>query len=392
MNASFSRNDVDVVDELIRPRVLLLCSQPSLTCSALYCLRGMGVDVVAAGDSGLHFLRFSRACETFVGCQVAHSDPNEFLARISDLVAEYQIDIVAPGDNDSLLLLAEVKDRLETPVFPIPTSQELADLNDKAVFYETCANIGVPVPDSVFVDDKHGLNPELLNERLGYPLIVKPTRWGGSEGLVVAESPEDLRQRVIENDDYCFQPLVAQELVPGRDVGLNVFAVDGETLLVSPQVREGDTVTQLDVTQSDNDRLVSFGRTYVEATGLTGLANLDARLGPEGQLHFLECNPRIWATICHSYWCGENYVAAGVRYALGLPPATPEQISGRSVTSPAHLLSDLARGRRTPRSLNRYERRALTEGVTDPVLLFRRYFEHFAKRTQRLGAYGELAG
>jgi biotin carboxylase len=385
-------NAADVEGRHVRPKVLLVCSQPSLTCSALYCLKGMDVEVIAAGDAGLGFLRLSRSCDVFVPCQVAHADPDQFVARVRELVDEYQVDVIAPGDNDGLLMLAQVSERLEIPTFPIPTADQLTKLNDKRAFHDACAEIGVPVPASIFVSDKHELQPDQLAEELGYPLIIKPTCWGGSEGVVRATSADDVRQQVIENEQYRFRPLVAQELVPGRDVGLNVFAVGGEALLLSPQVREGDTVTQLDVAQTAVDRLVSYGKKYVEATGLTGLANLDARLGPAGQVHFLECNPRIWATICHSHWCGENYVAAGVRHALGLSQAGPADISGRSVTSPAHLLSELARGRRTPRSLNRYERRALTEGMSDPVLLFRRYFERLVKRGRRVADDGQIAG
>ncbi|MFN8089112.1 MAG: ATP-grasp domain-containing protein [Mycobacterium sp.] len=355
---------------LRRPTVLLVCSQPSLTSSALYCFKGMGAKVIAVGDPSMRFLRYSRFCEAFVPCDVVGADPHRFVTHINSLADKYRVDVIAPGDNDSQLLLAEVQDRLEAPVFPLPTSEQLLRLNDKHAFYETCVQIGVPVPASVFVSDKHELNPVELGERFGYPLIVKPTTWGGSDGVVLAESAEDLRNRVIDNDDYRFQPLVAQEFVPGQDVGLNVFAVDGEALLAAPQMRRGDEVIQL-----DNDPLVALGKQFVEATGLTGLANLDARLDPAGRVTFLECNPRIWSTICHSHWCGENYVAAGVRHAMGHSPTGPTNISGRSVTSPARLLSDMARRRRAPRSLNRYERKAIADGISDPVLLFRRYFE-----------------
>lgn len=365
---------------LTRPRVLLVCSQPSLTCSALYCLNGMGAKVVAAGNPALQFLRFSRFCETFVPCEVYNADPDQFAARIGELAVEHRVDIIMPGDYDSLFVLAQVKDRLETPVFPIPTSELLARLNDKQAFHDTCVRAGVPVPDSVFVSEKHGLNPDELGERFGYPLIVKPTCWGGSDGLVLAKSAEDLRQQVIENDGYRYHPLVAQEFLPGQDVGVNVFAVDGEVLLAAPQMREGDTITHL-----DNDLLVSLGAKYVEAAGLTGLAHLDIRLGPDGEVAFLECNPRIWASVCHSHWCDENYVAAGVRHALGLSVPGPTRIAGRTVSAPAHLLADLVRGRRTPWSLNRHERRALAQGVADPVLLFRRYFDRPLRRSAAVG-------
>lgn len=357
------------------PRVLLICSQPSLTCSALYCLRGMGAKVFAAGDPGLKFLRFSRFCESFEPCQVYGADPNEFAARVAELADAHRVDIIMPGDSDSLFLLAEVKDRLTRPVFPIPTLPQLRRLNDKHAFHDTCVQAGVPVPASIFVDDKHGLDPDELGERFGYPLIVKPTTWGGSDGLVLATSADDIRRQIIDNDDYQYHPLVAQQFLPGQDVGLNVFAVDGEAILAAPQMREGETITHL-----DNDQLVSLGKQYVKAAGLTGLAHLDARLGPDGQVSFLECNPRIWASVCHSYWCGENYVEAGVRHALGLPAGEPAHIANRSVTAPAHLLFDLARGRRKPWSLDRYNRRALAQGCADPVLLLRRFFDRSTRR------------
>lgn len=363
-------SDADQPNGRTRPTVLLVCAQPSLTSSALYCLKGMGAKVIAVGDPGMRFLRYSRFCAAFVPCDVIGADLNWFVAHINALADKYRVDVIAPGDNDSQLLLAAVKDRLEASVFPLPASEQLVLLNDKHAFHETCVQIGVPVPASVFFADKHGLDPVELGERFGYPLIVKPTTWGGSDGVVLAESADDLRERIIDNDEYRFQPLVAQEFVPGEDVGLNVLAVDGDALLAAPQMRQGDEVTQL-----DDDRLVALGKKYVEATGLTGLAHLDARLDPEGRVTFLECNPRIWSSICHSHWCGENYVAAGVRHAMGHSPAGPTQISGRSVTAPARLLSDLARRRRGLRSLNRYERRAIAEGISDPVLLFRRYFE-----------------
>ncbi|WP_144418297.1 ATP-grasp domain-containing protein [Mycobacterium sp. EPa45] len=361
---------------LTRPRVLLVCSQPSLTCSALYCLKGMGAKVVAAGDPGLKFLRFSRYCETFVPCQVYGADPDEFAARVTELAGEHRVDIIMPGDSDSLFLLAEVKDRLTTPVFPIPTLPQLHRLNDKHAFHDTCVQAGVPVPASIFVADKHGLNPDELGERFGYPLIVKPTTWGGSDGLLLAKSADDIRRQIIDNDDYQYRPLVAQEFLPGQDVGLNVFAVEGEAILAAPQMRDGETITHL-----DNEQVVSLGKQYVKAAGLTGLAHLDARLGPDGHVSFLECNPRIWASVCHSYWCGENYVAAGIRHALGQPVSEPTPIANRSVTAPAHLLFDLARGRRKPWSLDRCNRRALAQGCADPVLLFRRYFDRPTRRT-----------
>ncbi len=371
------------VDEgvaLKRLKILLVCSQPSLTCSSLYCLNGMGAEIVAAGDPWMSFLRFSRFCESFVSCDVYRADPDRFARRIGELAHEHHVDIIVPADNDSVLALAAVKDRLDVPVFPIPTPQQLAQLNDKRAFYETCERIGVPVPASVFVSDKHGLDPDELGDRFGYPFIVKPTGRGGSDGLVLVDSAADLRHRVIANDDYRYHPLVAQQFVPGQDVGLNVLAAQGEVLLAAPQMWDGVKIVHL-----QNDGLVSLGSKYVEAVGLTGLANIDARLGSDGLPTFLECNPRMWSSICHSHWCGENYFAAGVRHALGQPAAAATPIAGRSVTAPGQLLSHIAKGARTPWSLGPYDRRALAQGLADPVLLLRRYFNRRQRGDQHDG-------
>lgn len=356
------------------PRVLLLCAQAMLTVSALYCLNGMGAEIVAVGDPWMGFLQSSRFCRRFEPCAVKETTPEALLARLEALLQAYPADVVVPADNDAQLQLARIGGALSVPVFPMPSPEALAELNDKQSFDTTCRAIGVPVPQAEFFADKGALDPEGLGARFGFPLIVKPTNWGGSDGVVLARSAEDLRRRVIEDPAYVFHPLVVQEFIPGRDVGFNVFALEGRTVLASAQTRVGEAVHYL-----DNDALIGFGKRYVEAVGLTGIANLDARVGPDGRITFFECNARIWASICHAHWCGANYVAAGVRHALGLPQVEAEPLAGRSVLSPARLMLQLARGQRAPWRLSRADRRALAQGAADPVLLLRRYHERRAR-------------
>ena len=139
-------------------------------------------------------------------------------------VDKYRVDVIAPGDNDIEVVAGQRLGPPEAPVFP-PQRRRLTERQSTPS--RNLRPNRRAVPASVFVSDKHELNPVELGERFGYPLDRQnPPTWGGSDNVVLAESAEDLRNRVIDNDDYRFQPLV-QEFVPGQDVGLNVFAVDG---------------------------------------------------------------------------------------------------------------------------------------------------------------------
>lgn len=330
----------------------------------------MGARIVAAGDRWMGFLRLSRSCEAFERCEVLNSDPEALARRVNDLVRRHRIDLVMAGDHDSEWSLVRARPRIEAPVFAMPTVVGLAQFTDKRRFYDACEDIGIPVPRSVFASRKQDLAPERLAVTPGYPLIVKPTNWGGSTGVVLVSSPQELRRKVLEEASYVYEPLVAQAFVPGIDVSYNVMGLDGVAYQASVHTREGNEIRFL-----DHPSILALGERFVAATGLNGVACLDARVAPDGRIAFLECNARIWSSICNACWCGTNYVETGVRHALGqpLPPEMP--LAGRSVASPAHLLRRILTGRRAPWRLTRPERHALAQGLADPVLLFRRYFE-----------------
>jgi acetyl-CoA/propionyl-CoA carboxylase, biotin carboxylase, biotin carboxyl carrier protein len=76
-------------------------------------------------------------------------------------------------------------------VFVGPGPWALEVMGDKIRAKEHVAAAGVPVTPGLTVDDAGDV--EVAAERLGYPLLVKPSAGGGGKGMTVVDRPEDLQ-------------------------------------------------------------------------------------------------------------------------------------------------------------------------------------------------------
>ncbi|GKY86310.1 ATP-grasp domain-containing protein [Sinisalibacter aestuarii] len=315
-------------------------------------------------------LRFSRYCRKFVDLELAdyENDRAGLAKRVNELCARYRIDLVMPGDFDGQAALVAIKGELSTPVFPMPSQAQFEELNDKWRFQQLCQRLGLPIPKAVHLPDKSAIDADALEAELGYPMVIKPTGLGQSEGLVIAADRAALTREVLDNPDYDHGPMVAQSRVDGRDIGLDIFAVDGEVLCNSAHDRDGSKVIYL-----ANDTFLEAARRIARELKLTGVYDFDALVNDQdGTLHLLECNARFWGTIAHAQWCGRNFVKTGIAVAFGQPVPEQPDIAGCTVRSPAHLLVRILTFRQAPRRLNRAERAALRQGLGDPVAMLLR--------------------
>lgn len=348
--------------------VLLLSNQPGLATSVLYCLRGMNAKIVAVGNQRMRFLRWSRFCKTFINIDFLNAEPAALTTAIDTLVSEHGLDIVLAGDHDAQLALTRVRNKVAAPCFPMPTEKVFATVNDKWSFRNLCEELDVPTPRTVLMADKSELDIDRLEAAFGFPLVVKPTNEGDGDGVVIAENRADLLKRVVDNPDYRFRPLIAQEYIPGEDLDLSILAVDGEVIASAVQSKMRD-----EVVFREHADLVDAGLRLAKATGFSGVAHFDARLdGATGRLALIECNARFWASIAHAHWCGVNFVELGVKHALGRSLVDMQRPEGKSVRTPERLLARLTRLKTLPWRLSASERLSLTDGVTDPALMLMR--------------------
>lgn len=229
--------------------------------------------------------------------------------------------VAIPADDAGCDFLALT----QTPTIltaPVASARTLAILRDKWSFYGLCRQLDLPTPPTAFLGEKSGIDIKSLFGSLGDRIVIKPTNLHGGQGVVVVESADELRTKVLDNPDYRYGSLLGQSWVPGRDLSLNLLALDGELLHWAIQNRQGREMVFL-----GHDGLLEAARTLVAHLAFSGLANIDARLDAEGQIYLLECNPRPWASLGQSTWAGLNFIQAALDLATGLASRQPPQLN-----------------------------------------------------------------
>ena len=208
-------------------------------------------------------------------------------------------------EDAQVLLVSRFRERLaEAFRFAVADAALIEDLLDKARFQALAERHGLPVPAARQFDPAV-TEPDGLG--LPFPIIIKPLtrldRWNESWGLrkaLCAENLEDLRALWPRLRTVGLE-LLAQEFITGAESRIESYHcyVDargnvageftGRKLRTQP-VCYGHT-TALEITDAGDVR--SSGRAIVEKLKLTGVAKLDFKRDPQGELRLLEINPRF---------------------------------------------------------------------------------------------------
>ncbi len=286
----------------------------------LRALNAMGGKTFLIHDERSASLRLSRCCKVVHSIpEIAEADPATVVGIINDLHSSVGIDSVIASDVESLTLLARIKSDLQAPVFPIAELSTLLALNNKWEFYKLCVANNVPVPKTLFVEDKSAIDPEIIAAELGFPLVVKPVAGYGQRGILVLTGKADLEARLLRNHSYTYGGMVIQEFVEGCDWALSVFARNGAvenwTAWACPgQLEAGYGVGRFLVTEfCDRRDLMEMGEKIISATGFSGVANFDARFDIRSNtMKMFECNPRFFNRMLAARFCGLDFVRAGL--------------------------------------------------------------------------------
>jgi predicted ATP-grasp superfamily ATP-dependent carboligase len=190
--------------------------------------------------------------------------------------------------------------------FTVAAAELVEQLLDKTRFAELAARLGLPVPRSVALRPEPGSDPPDLPLEL--PAVLKPvTRrdviWmplAGDAKALRLDSQRDLSELwpLLADGGWEF---VAQELVPGAEDRIESYhayvdergEVAGEFTgrKVRTIPREFGHTTALEITDEGDVR--EAGRSCMAALGLRGVAKVDFKRAPSGELVLLEVNPRF---------------------------------------------------------------------------------------------------
>jgi len=207
------------------------------------------------------------------------SEDEAAVERLAD--AERVDGIIAPGTDWQVAIAARVADRLGLPHPISPETGVLATSKQRQ--RERFDAAGVPQPRWTVV-------PESLDE-LTFPCVVKAPDRQGQKGLSYVRGPAELPD-AVERARIASRSGVAliEELVPGPEVTVNGFSVDGRFVPLTVTDRHvaeppafGVALAHVFSSAWAGPEAVEVARAAVEAVGIeNGPSYIQLRIGPAG--------------------------------------------------------------------------------------------------------------
>jgi len=318
-----------------------------------------GGNVYVLGSAKSKGLRYSRYCERFVSTRrpMAGLRDFELAAEINRYVADFDIKMVLPGDAEATRSILAINDLLDAPCFPAPDLEQFDYLNNKWHFTNLCRSLGVLCPTTWLLRDAGALSAMLDSGEIPLPAIAKPLNQDGGLGVVRIDAANSRAQ--IRNIGYA--PILVQELIDGADIGASVYCEGGNIkAFIAHQLRRATYYTL------DQPCILSTLTRIVQHLKCDGVFNFDMRLAPNGNVYYLECNPRLFFKISLSMLAGINFI----KYGFGAAPdAYKPQLTGN-----VRLPKALALAMLTPWRISKRDLRALWHLWGDPISYLREAF------------------
>ena len=177
---------------------------------------------------------------------------------------------------------------------------------DRLQFREAMHSIGVAVPDSVYVKSSDEAMAAI--EKLGFPIIIRPSFTLGGVGGGIAYNLAEFREMVERGLGFSpVSEILLEESVLGwkefelevmRDVADNFVVVCSIENIDPMGVHTGDSVTvapALTLTDKEYQRLRDLAKRIIRRVGVeTGGSNIQFAIHPEnGRVVTIEMNPRV---------------------------------------------------------------------------------------------------
>ncbi len=308
-----------------------------------------GITCVAAGPTGTE-TRWSRYTRGSLDLPDLWNEPEQTVEVLIEFARRQdQKPVLFYQKDPAVLTISRFREELGCWFdFIVPDRDTVEDLVDKERFRQRLQELGLPAPISVVATP--GSNPVPSDVR--FPVIVKPVlrsrpreAWrpvAGRAKAVLCRTRAELCEiwaRVEVHD----VPLTVQQYVPGDEttiVSYHVF-IDGCGTVIGDfcgrKIRtlppEFGISTAVEILDLPDVR--SVGLNVLKAFDFTGVAKVDLKESPEGELNLLEVNPRFNLWHHPGAMAGVNLPAAVYAYLTkGTSSLLPAAESGVTWVQP----------------------------------------------------------
>jgi hypothetical protein len=169
----------------------------------------------------MRWSRASRYCNGHIPCKLENllAPDHLFAETINHYCKNETIDILIPVDILSVACVSKIRSEIAVPIFPIPNVDQILLLNNKWHFKQFLRQLEIPVPKAVLAKTCQ----EVLDLKLNFPVVVKPTERERGVGVKQLNSESDLELHFSSNECPHEWPLLMEEFVPGEDICTDRF-------------------------------------------------------------------------------------------------------------------------------------------------------------------------
>ena len=249
--------------------------------------------------------------------EVAPLGSPRYVDQLREICRKHRIRLVVPLIDTELQLLARHReDFLTDGITPLVSSSEVTQLShDKRLTQSFFRSAGVATPRI--------LDPRsvLTDPKASYPFFLKPACGSSSVGASRIDNPRQL-EFLLD----CAHDPVLQEFVVGQEYTLDVLAdFTGKVRCVVPRLRietrAGEVSKGMTV---KNQALIKAGKGVVEALpGAVGCITVQCFLTAQGEIKFIEINPRFGGGFPLAAQAGADFPRWIVEMMLGRNPHIP---------------------------------------------------------------------
>lgn len=276
--------------------------------AAIASLRSLGYSVVGCDIYPREWIANSLDVDSFYRVPPAN-ETDSYLDSLRHIVEREGVDVILPSTDFEVDALKGRRDEVGAVVC-MSSDRALEVCRNKVTSYRVLHD---------GMGDTHLIPTTPISqanlEDGPYPMVCKPVDGRSSSGLFFAATPEELRARVAQEDwgRYCVQPKLS-----GRVVTVDILSHEGRTF--SMPRREllrtlNGAGTSVEV--FEDAELQGLCARISELLGVEGCVNFEFIETEDGQLRFLECNPRLSGGVAFSVMSGYDFIANHVRHFMG---------------------------------------------------------------------------
>jgi carbamoyl-phosphate synthase large subunit len=235
---------------------------------------------------------------------------DSWLEALKEIIISHEIEIVIPGLDFEIPILAKHKDAIEkdTGSFVIVSPEKVVTIgNDKWETYKFLKESGLIFPESSLPEDRE----DFLSDN-NYPLIVKPRFGHTSKDVFIVNNIEELKRALDKVD----RPII-QEYLGSADEEYTCSTVFVEESIISTislkrTLKNGNTHVAFLEEYEEIDDYINEVTKVLRPHGAT---NFQLRLTEKGPVIF-EINPRFSGTTPIRSIFGVNEVEASIQAIL----------------------------------------------------------------------------